>query len=137
MYRHIMVPVDLHMETIVEKALTVATDLAKFYKADITLVSMTGSVITDAPHTPASAMAALTDLASSLSESSGMEVKSHNLFSPDVPAEVDSGLKAAIDAVGADLVVVGSHIPRLIDYVFSSHAGRLASHAKVSVFVVR
>ena len=137
MYRHIMVPVDLHMETIVEKALTVATDLAKFYHAEITLVSMTGRVITDAPHTPETAKAALSNLASSLSENSGLEVKFHNLFSPDVPAEVDSGLKAAIDAVGADLVVVGSHIPRLMDYVFSSHAGYLASHAKVSVFVVR
>lgn len=137
MYRHIMVPVDLHMETIVERALTVAADLAKFYNADITLVSMTGSVVTDAPHTRETATTALAELASNLSDSSGVEVKSHNLFSPDVPAEVDSGLRAAIDAVGADLVVIGSHIPRLMDYVFSSHAGHLASHAKVSVFVVR
>ena len=41
------------------------------------------------------------------------------------------------DRVDADLIVMASHIPGLADYVFSSNAGYLASHSKLSVFVVR
>ena len=39
--------------------------------------------------------------------------------------------------VGADLVVMQSHVPRLTDYVWPSNGGTIASHSKASVFVVR
>lgn len=137
MFDSIMVPVDLHMDPMVSKAMDVAGDLAKLYDAKITLVSVTGSVVTEAPHTPEKARAALSAIATSLETKTGISVAAHNITSPDVPAEVDSALMRAVDNVGADLVVVGSHVPGLVEYMFSSHAGKLASHSKVSVFVVR
>ena len=50
---------------------------------------------------------------------------------------VDGDLMRAAEEIGADLIVVGTHAPRITDYIFSSHAGYLAKHASVSVFVVR
>ena len=38
---------------------------------------------------------------------------------------------------GADLIVMASHIPGFLDYVFSSKAGYLALHSNLSVFIVR
>lgn len=137
MFDTIMVPVDLHMDPMVGKAMDAAGDLAKLYDANITLVSVSGSVVTDAPHTPEKARAALAAIAASLETKTGVTVTAHNITSPDVPAEVDSALMNAVDTVGADLVVMGSHVPGLVEYMFSSHAGKLASHSKVSVFVVR
>jgi hypothetical protein len=34
-------------------------------------------------------------------------------------------------------VVMASHVPGMLEHVWSSHAGRLASHASASVFIVR
>jgi nucleotide-binding universal stress UspA family protein len=137
MFNHIMVPVDLRTDAPIEKTIAVASQLGQQMNAKITLVSVTGSVFTNAPHMSKDATEALAKLAADLSRETGLTVEPHNIFSPDVPAEVDSSLMHAVDSIGADLVVMGSHVPGLIDYVFSSHAGWLASHAKVSVFVVR
>ena len=40
-------------------------------------------------------------------------------------------------SVGADLVIMASHVPGMLEHIFSSHGGYIAQHAKVSVFVVR
>lgn len=45
-------------------------------------------------------------------------------------------LKAVADT-GADLVVMASHSPRMIDWLLPSHGGHVAEHAAVSIFVVR
>ncbi len=137
MFSHIMVPVDLANNAPREKAISVACQMAQQMSARVTLVSVTGSVFTNAPHSKAEGASELSKLAEELSDKTGVQVQAHSIFSPDVPAEVDASLMHAIDSVGADLVVMGSHVPGLLEYVFSSHAGWLASHAKVSVFVVR
>ena len=36
-----------------------------------------------------------------------------------------------------DLIVMASHVPGVAEYVFASNAGYLASHADLSVLVVR
>jgi len=42
-----------------------------------------------------------------------------------------------IDEIGADLVVMQSHLPGLVDYVWPSNGGKIAGHSRASVFVVR
>lgn len=43
----------------------------------------------------------------------------------------------AADKVGADLIVMASHRPEAADHLLGTNAGRVVSHARQSVFVVR
>lgn len=43
----------------------------------------------------------------------------------------------AADAVGADLIVIGSHKPEVEDYLIGSSASHIVLHAPCSVYVVR
>ena len=66
-----------------------------------------------------------------------METRAHPAIAHDPATEVDDALLRAIDETGADLVVMQSHIPGLVDYVWPSNGGKIAGHAKASVMVVR
>ncbi|MBO9410885.1 MULTISPECIES: universal stress protein [unclassified Ruegeria] len=137
MYSHIMFPVDLHLPPEVRKAADVAAEVAKWQAAKITVVSVTGTQPGDLVQTDATVNQELKAFAEQLSTKSGSEVAFRNIHSVDVAAEVDGDLARAAEEIGADLIVVGTHAPRITDYIFSSHAGYLANHAKMSVFVVR
>lgn len=137
MFNHIMLPVDLHVPPEVRKARDVATQVARWQGAKITVVSVTGTQPGDPVQSDASVDQQLAEFADQLAKDSGAEVRYRNIHSVDVAAEVDGDLTRAAEDVGADLIVVGTHAPRITDYIFSSHAGHLAKHAKVSVFVVR
>lgn len=41
------------------------------------------------------------------------------------------------DALGADLILVGSHQPELQDFLLGANAARIVRHAKASVLVLR
>lgn len=137
MYTHIMFPVDLHLPPEVRKAADVAAEVAKWQGAKITVVSVTGTQPGDPVQTDAKVNEDLRAFSDQLATNSGTEVAFRNIHSVDVAAEVDGDLARAAEEIGADLIVVGTHAPRITDYIFSSHAGYLANHAKVSVFVVR
>lgn len=137
MFKHIMVPVDLHVPPEVSKATDVAAEMAKWQGAKITIVSVTGTGVSDAPHTPEAISEALASMSTKVGEKSGGEVEVLNVTSHDIAVEVDAALMRAADQIGADLIVVGTHAPRITDYILSSHASHLAKHASVSVFVVR
>lgn len=137
MYKHIMLPVDLHLPPEVRKATDVAQQVAKWQGAKITVVSVTGTELGQANKTESAIEEDLSDFADQLASQSGSEVDFRNIHSVDAAAEVDGDLTRAAEDIGADLIVVGTHAPRITDYIFSSHAGYLAKHAKVSVFVVR
>ena len=137
MFNHIMIPVDLHMPPEVHKATTVAAEMAKWQDARITIVSVTGTQPGDVTQSDAAIENELSILAGQLAQQSGVQVDTRNIHSVDVAAEVDGDLARVAEELDADLIVVGTHAPRITDYVFSSHAGKLAQHAKVSVFVVR
>ncbi|WP_246097296.1 universal stress protein [Ruegeria faecimaris] len=137
MYSHIMIPVDLHLPPEVRKAAKVAAAIAEWQGAKITLVSVTGTQPGDPVQSDAAIDKNLRDFAKQLAESSGTEVAYRNIHSVDVAAEVDGDLTRTAEEIEADLIVVGTHAPRITDYIFSSHAGYLAKHASVSVFVVR
>ncbi len=137
MFNHIMFPVDLHLPPEVRKAADVAAQIAQWQGAKITIVSVTGTQLGEVAQTDASINQEMQEFADQLSKDSGVEVAFLNIHSVDVAAEVDSDLTRAAEEIGADLIVVGTHAPRVMDYIFSSHAGYLAKHASVSVFVVR
>ncbi|WP_170763974.1 universal stress protein [Ruegeria lacuscaerulensis] len=137
MFNHIMFPVDLHLPPEVRKAADVAAQVAQWQGAKITVVSVTGTQLGETAQTDEAINQKLQEFSDQLAKDSGTEVAYRNIHSVDVGAEVDSDLTRAAEEIGADLIVVGTHAPRIMDYIFSSHAGYLAKHAKISVFVVR
>ena len=136
MHKNIMVAVDLaHLEPL-EKSLQTAADLAKYYDATLTYVSI-GSTFPTTGHNPHEFDARLQKFAGEQAEKHGIKTNSHAIGSTDPAAELDHLLLQAITDTHSELVVMGSHQPGLAEYFFSSNAGYVASHAKVSVMVVR
>lgn len=137
MYQHICVPVDLaHAETL-DKALKVAADLATLYASKVTLMGVSASAPSAVAHTPAEFAEKLSAFAASREESLGVAFESLALHSGDPAVDFEKTLNRAIHETGVDLVVMASHAPSLVDYVFRSHSGYLARHTDISVFIVR
>lgn len=137
MFKHIMLPIDRHLPPEVRKAADVAAQVAKWQGAKITLVSVSGAHMGASSEAEAEIDKQLADFTEQLASEGAAEVAVRKIHSVDVAAEVDSDLTRAAEEIGADLIIVGTHAPRITDYIFSSHAGYLAKHASMSVFVVR
>ena len=137
MFKTLMVPVDLaHLETL-GRALNTAGDLARHYKAKVIFVGVTAPGPTKVAQTIAQYSAKLDAFAAQQAAEYGIEASAHSEIAGDPTTEVDDALLRAIDHVGADLVVMASHVPGLLDYIWPSNGGKLAEHAKISVMVVR
>lgn len=137
MFRHIMVPVDLaHVETL-SHALDTAADLAAHWGADVTYVGVGTSTPGKVAHTPEEFREKLSAFAAKQAESHGMTAHAYATIGHDPTTDVDDVLLRAVKETGADLVVMQSHVPGLLDYVWPSNGGKIAGHAKASVLVVR
>jgi nucleotide-binding universal stress UspA family protein len=137
MYRKIMVPVDLaHVERL-DKAITTATDLARHYGIPLCFVGVTAEVPTEVAHNPREFGEKLEAFGAAQAKQHGVEVDTVAYSSHDPAADLDHRLIAAAREIGADLIVMASHLPGLPEHLFASNAGAVAAHAKVSVFVVR
>ncbi len=137
MYRNIMVPVDLAHEARLTHALGVASDLAAHWGATITYVGVTSPNPGPLGHNPEEFAEKLAAFAKAQAAARGVETQAHPAIAHDPTTEVDDALLRAVDETGADLVVMQSHIPGLMDYVWPSNGGKIAGHAKASVMVVR
>ncbi|MFV2051820.1 universal stress protein [Aliiroseovarius sp. YM-037] len=137
MFKNIMIPVDLAHADTLDKAMEVAGRLAKEHGAKLHLVSVTGELPSKLGHSSEELGARLQSHARHMAEDYNIKTESHAIASTDPAAEVDGALLKAVKDTGCDLVVMGSHQPGWMEYIFSSHAGHMAQHAKVSVFVVR
>ncbi|SEA85076.1 universal stress protein [Rubrimonas cliftonensis] len=137
MYDAIMVPVDLAHADKLDKALSVAADLAKLYAAPICYVGVTAATPGSVAHSPREYEQKLGAFARAQAEARGVEATSRALVSHDPAVDLDEALLDAVRETGADLVVMASHVPGLLDAVWPSHGGALASHASTSVMLVR
>lgn len=137
MFSKIMIPVDLRHDDKMEKALRVVADLATKCRAEAHVVGVTMSSPTDVAPTPAAFQERLSDLVASHSALLGGGMKAHTEISHDISIDLDATLERAAERLGADLIVMASHIPGWSEHIFASNAGYLASHSKMSVFVVR
>ena len=61
----------------------------------------------------------------------------HAAVAHDPTTEIDDALMKAVGETGSDLVVMASHVPGVMDYIWPSHGGKLASHSRASVLLVR
>lgn len=137
MYKHIMVPVDLRAADKLNKALRTAADLARHYGATVHYVGVTGAAPSEVAPNPAGFAERLREFAAQQSAEHGIQAQSKPMLSHDQTIDLDSTLSKAGEEIGADLIVMGSHVPGMLEHVFSSNAGYLASHSSLSVFVVR
>lgn len=136
-YRKIMVPVDLAHADKLEKGLTTAADLAKHYRIPVCYVSVTTAAPSPIAHNPKEFADKLEAFAQEQAGKHGHDATSKAYTSHDPAVDVDETLLKAVHDVGADLVVMASHIPGLIEYVWPSNGGKIAEHSDASVFVVR
>lgn len=139
MFSKIMVPIDLaHVEAI-DKSLETAARLARLWEASLHYVAVVGSQPGRVARTPAAFAAKLNAFARERAERYGIETEARVFPSHDVAADLDVKLLKAIDEVGADLVVMASHVPGVPDrlHLMSSNAARIVRQARVSVMVVR
>lgn len=137
MFKRIMAPVDLaHVEGL-DGALKCAADLAKYYGLPITYVGVTASGPTGQARTPEDFGKQLAEFVSGEVEKHGVEADAHTAIAHDPATEVDDALLRAIDETGADLVIMASHIPGAMEYIWPSNGGKIARHAGCSVFLVR
>ena len=137
MYEKIMVPVDLaHVERL-EKALATAADLARHYDVPMVYVGVAAATPNPVGHNPTEFDAKLAAFTEDQVKKHGVEATRHACISHDPAVDLDRTLLEAIEETGADLVVMASHVPGLAEHIFASNAGYVASHAEVSVLVVR
>ena len=137
MYQTIAVPVDLEHVDRLPKALRTAVDLAKHYGATLHYVAATTETPGPLAHNPAEFQAKLEAFAKSEAEQHGIDAKAKMIVSLDMTIDLDKQLRQAFEEVGADLVVMASHIPGIKDHLFSSNAGWIANYSPMSVFIVR
>ena len=137
MFQKIMVPVDLAHADRLDKALKCAGNMGKHFDAEIVYVGVTAATPSSIAHTPEEFAEKLKTFASSQGETYGIKASAHAITSHDPTTDLDPTLLKAVDEVGADLVIMASHIPNITDYVWPSNGGTIAGHAKASVLVVR
>ena len=137
MYTTTAVPVDLAHTDKLNKALSTAADLAKHYHASIYLLAVTSSAPGELAHNPDELHQKLTQFADTQTAALGVEFKTRDAVTPDPAIDLTKALDEQVHELGADLIVIASHVPGFRDYVFASHSGYLGSHTDLSIFVVR
>ncbi|MEM8688605.1 MAG: universal stress protein [Pseudomonadota bacterium] len=137
MFNQIMVPVDLAHTGELAKSLTVASDLSKQYGAPVCYVGVATSQPSEIAHNPAEYQEKLAAFAEDQTAQNGHTASARTFIGHDPVADVDDVLLGAVDEIGADLVVMASHVPSLVDYLWPSNGGKIAAHSKAAVFVVR
>ncbi|GKW48702.1 universal stress protein [Halomonas sp. NCCP-2165] len=137
MYKKIMVPVDLaHLDQL-SKTLQVVADLANFYQAEVCYVGVTASTPGSLARTPEEYQQKLDAFAKQHTSEHGQAVSARVVISHDPAVDLDDVLVQAIEDVGADLVVMGTHLPRHLDALLPAHGGKVATHTQASIFLVR
>lgn len=137
MFKRIMAPVDLAHREKLARALAATGDIAKHYNTPVTYVGVSASAPGTLGHNPAEFAETLSNFAAEQAEKYGISADSKPVISHDPTIDLDHTLLKTVDEVGADLVVMASHVPGLADYIWPSNGGTIAGHSHASVFVVR
>lgn len=132
-----MCPVDLVHADKLQKALQCAADQAKLYGAEVVYVGVTTPAPGPVAHNPEEFAVKLTDFAASQAATHGHPASGHAMLSHDPTIDLEHTLLRAVTETGADLVVMASHVPNVLDHIWPSNGGKLAEHVKCSILVVR
>lgn len=137
MFSKLMIPVDLAHTESLGKALETAASLAKGFGAEAHLVGVTMTSPGRLAKTPEEFAAKLASYAADCANKFDVPFRAHTEISHDIRIDLDDILQRAAEKIGADLIIMASHVPGFAEHVFASNAGYLASHSDLSVLVVR
>jgi len=137
MFKNIMIPVEFPHTDRLSRVLEISGMLAKVGGGTLHLVHVGANPSGEEGKSLDDQQLKLENFAAEVSVSHKVPVRANTIVAHDPKGELNSRLMSAVKSTNADLVVVGSHVPVLGDYFFTSHGGYLAEHAEVSVFVVR
>ena len=136
-YSRIVVPVDLGHIDRLGKALRTAADLAKHYGIPVCCLGVPTETPGPSAHTQAEFATNLEAFGREQAAKHGHSGSTKAYASHDLAIDLDGTLPEAVHATGSDLVVMALHIPDLVDHVWPSNGGKIASHSDASAFVVR
>jgi nucleotide-binding universal stress UspA family protein len=141
MYKDILIAVDLGQESSWRKALPLAVEMTRHFKARlhvITVIPDSGFHYVSQYFPPGYEQGMIEEANKVLHEFVGKHVPD------DVPAQhivahgsIYRQIVQAVEEIGADAVVMASHTPGLADVVIGPNAERVLHHVKCSVFVIR
>lgn len=138
MYSRIMVPVDLKNADKLNKALDLAGRTAKDSGAELIYVDVVDAVPTTTARTDGDRMQEqLKTFVAEQAAQYGVKATAHVALRSDLRLNVGSDVVKAAKGADCDLIVMASHVPGLKDHILSSNAGYVASHAPMTVYVVR
>jgi nucleotide-binding universal stress UspA family protein len=137
MYRKVIFPVDMMHIDQLKTSLATAGDLAKHYGAEICYVGVTSDAPSPGARNAKEYSERLATFAAQQAEEHGVTTTSKACVSHDPGVDTDKTLLAAISELGGDLVIMQTHAPNALDYIWAGHGDTIATHAKTSVFLVR
>ncbi|WP_194095158.1 universal stress protein [Marivivens aquimaris] len=137
MFQKIVVPVDLAHTGSLTKTLGVAAELAQKYQSTVCFVSVTSTTPSSIAHSPEEFGQKLDAFAAEQAAAHGITATAHTVVDHDPSVQMDKKLEKAVEELGADLVVMATHIPNVTDYIWSGHGAHLAAHSAASVLLVR
>lgn len=137
MFKKILVPVDLEHIDRLQKALTVAAAEAGQHGASVVYMGVTEETPGDVAHNPKEYESKLAAFVAQQAQTHGITAEALAVVSTDPAVEINKLILKTVKDTGADLVVMASHPPRMLDWILPSHGGHIAEHSEVSVFVIR
>ena len=138
MYSRILVPVDLDNEDTLTKALDLAGQTAKRDAAEVIYVDVVDSVPTTSARTEVERLSdRLKGFALEQASRYGIRTTGEITLRRNLHLNVGSDIIKVASEVDCDLIIMASHVPGFKEHIFSSNAGYVASHAPMSVLVVR
>jgi nucleotide-binding universal stress UspA family protein len=138
MYTRILVPVDITRVEKLDKALRIAARIASENQATVVYLGVVDAVPTPSTRTEAERQKELLDdLAAEQAKTHEIKTADHIVMRGDLHLHVGSEIIKAAEETRCDLIIMASHTPGIKDHILSSNAGYVASHAPMSVYVIR
>lgn len=134
----ILVPVDLHHVDKLTKALNIAAWIARENRATVVYLGVVDAVPTASARTESARVKeALDAFAAEQAQVHGIATADQVTLRGDLHLNIGAEVIEAARVARCDLIVMASHVPGIKEHVFASNAGYVASHAPISVYVVR
>ena len=138
MYSRILVPVDITNTDKLTSALDIAARTARENDATVVYAGVVDAVPTTSSRTEGDRLKEQLDsFAAQQSEAHGIKTADHVALRHDLHLNVGAEIIESAKKTECDLIVMASHVPGIKEHFLSSNAGYVASHAPMSVYVIR